>query len=175
MERVTKAEAARQMEVNRSTLTRWCAKHPALVDDDGLVSVDELKDHRDTVLNPALQTRGGQKEAKPEPKASDIAVSSLNADRARRERARADAEELDLAQRLGQTLRRDDVERALQSAAEIIRQTGSQLVKDHAERLASMEDPRAVEVHLDEMMRVLQARAADALIAAAGDEADNAA
>lgn len=170
------AEAAREIGVNRSTISRWCAAHPALLDDDRRVSIEELQEHRRTVINPALQTRGGKQKPAPEPRASETAVSGMNADRARRERSRADREELELAELMGQTLRRDDVEAALQSAAEVIRQTGGQLAKDHAERLAALDDPRAVEVHLMEMFRELQARAAEALAGASGrDEANHAA
>ena len=172
MVRVTRADAARELGLNRSTLTRWCGKHPSLVDDQGLVSVEELREHRQTVVNPALQTRGGEGAAGQGQSASETAMSNLNTDRARRERSRADLEELQLAEKMGQTLRRDGVEAALQGAAETIRQTGTQIVRDNAEKLARMDDARAVEVHLDEMMRQLQARASAALMAAVETEAD---
>ena len=60
MERVTQAEAARTLGMHKSTVTRWVQKHPALLDDAGLVSIDDLRRHRDETVNPKLITRGLQ-------------------------------------------------------------------------------------------------------------------
>ena len=170
--RVTMAEAARQLGQHRSTVTRWCKAHPALLDEDGRVSVEELREHRDTVVNPALQTKASRTSQRSDGAA---AVSGMNADRGRRERANADMAELDLAERLGQTLRRDDVEMELAAAAETLRSVAGQIVKDRAERLALLSDVRAVEVELEQIMRDLMDKAASALEAAAGESRQDAA
>lgn len=150
------------MGLNRSTVTRWCKAHPALLDDDGLVSVDELVAHRDQVINPKMQTRGpvaddpseAPRRAPDGAKASPP-TSQLNSDRARVEAAKAAGAELDLAERLRQTLRRDEVEALIADAGEKLRQAAGQMVRDKAEALARIDDPRAMEAALDDMMRDL--------------------
>lgn len=184
MERVRRAEAARILGLDKATVTRWVQKNPALLDDRGLVSVAELQAHRDATINPKLQTRGvgaqgaahgseadDTQPAVPEPREAreSGAGSQLNTHRTRHEAVRAQAAELDLAERLGLTLRRQDVEAAVASAAETIRQAAAQVAKDRAELLARIDDPRAMERALDELMRELLDKAAAALSAAAQD------
>ncbi|MCU0909807.1 MAG: hypothetical protein MUE98_00240 [Rhodobacteraceae bacterium] len=172
MARITRAEAARQLGINKSTVTRWVAKHPALADERGLVLVDEIRAHRDAMINPKLQTRGptGAQEqdgAAPQRQETADKRPSINDHRSRTEAAKAIEAELDLAERLGLTVRRDDVERAVASAGETIRQKAAQIVRDRAERLARIDDPRAMERALDDLMRDLMSEAAAALSAAA--------
>ena len=81
MDRVTRAEAARQLEVDRATSTREVQKNPALLDEQGMVNVDELRAVRQSTLNPKLQTRGTG--AVPQ-------VSTLNASRERTELTKAE-------------------------------------------------------------------------------------
>lgn len=185
-ERVTKAEAARVIEVNRSTVTRWCNKHPALVDEDGKVSIEELARHRDTVINPALQTRKGKGKEEAAPKASGPSAEgapaetapatapdsgpNLNLHRARSEEIKAFTAELDLADRLGRTVERSRVEAAAAEAAELIKATAAQLVRDRAEPISRLEDVREVELALGEMMDELLQKAAKALAGAAGGD-----
>lgn len=150
MQRVTRAEAARQLGVNKATITRWVQKHPALLDADGLVSVDELRAHRDAVIDPRLQTNAAAKKTSPAPAATAV---SMNDHKTRRERAMADDAELDLAERLGVTLQRREVESAVAEAAELLKQTATQMIRDRAEILTKIEDVREMERALDELFR----------------------
>lgn len=158
MDRVTRADAARQIGVNKGTISRWIQKHPALLGDDGLVSVEELTRHRDQVVNPALQTKGTASADRQENQGP-----SLNDHRSRKERAVAYDAELDLADRLKLTLLREDVERSVAEAGEMIRQKASQISRDRAEKLARIDDVRAMEKALDDMMTDLFIAASKAL------------
>lgn len=174
MERTTRAQAARELGLDKATITRWCQKHPALLDEDGLVNVDELRHHRTTVVNPKLQTRIGTQAPAEETAAAPVAPErdtgpSLNDHRTRKERAQADNEELDLAERLGLTLRREEVDKAISEAVDVMRKTSAQMVRDRAERLSVIDDARAMERALEDMMRELMAATAAALAEACSD------
>lgn len=150
MQRVRPAEAARQLGLNKSTISRWLKKHPALLGDDGLVDVEELRAHRDGQINPNLQTRGPAAEARDAP---DAAPTETPRDhRARYEKARADDAELDLAERLGETLRRRDVEAAVAEAAATLNQAATRVCRDRAERLVRIDDPRAMQTELEKLV-----------------------
>lgn len=174
MERVTRAEAARELNLDRATITRWVQKNPALLDDEGRVSIEQLRQHRDEVINPKLQTRGTAPAG-----SGPVAMSgrsSLNDTRERTEAAKANSAELDLADRLRLTLRRDEVEAAVASAGEILKQTAQALARDRAEALARITDPREMERALDELMREMLAKGSQALsLAAVSSEASHAA
>jgi hypothetical protein len=157
MERVTRAEAARALALNRATITRLVQKNPALLDADGRVNLDELRELRDATVNPKLQTRGRLVE-KPD---------TLNDNRARTEAAKAETAELDLAERLGLTLRRDEVEAAIASAGAELRQLAFQMARDRAEAIAAASDVREVETMLEALMRDLLERGANAMTLAA--------
>ena len=168
MGRTSRAQAARELGLDKATITRWCQKHPALLDENGLVSVEELREHRLTVVNPKLQTRVSSQaapavETAAIPATPDQAGPSLNDHRTRKERAQADDAELDLAERLGLTLRREDVERAIAEAGDVMRKTAAQMVRDRAERLSVIDDARAMERALEDMMRDLLAATSAAL------------
>lgn len=169
--RVTITAAAGRLGVNKSTISRWVAKHPALRDEDGLVDPDELRAHRDQVVDPRLQTRGAAaSQARGTSSTGASGVASLNDARQRTERAKAEMSELDLVLRLGHTLNRADVETALVAAAETLKAEAMQVVKEQAERLATIDDSRAMEVALREIMTDLMEAMAQALNRAA--EAD---
>jgi hypothetical protein len=167
MERVTRAEAARTLGVSKGTVWNWVNKHPALLGDDGLIDLVELRSHRDQVANPALQTR---LKAKP---VSDPAARAggpvLNDHRARGEAAKAITAELDLADRLKLTLSRADVESQIGQAGEILKRKAAELAKDRAEALARIDDPRTMERALDDLMRQLLEQGALALTLAMSD------
>jgi plasmid maintenance system antidote protein VapI len=163
MDRVRRAEAALALGVHKSTVTRLCKENPSLVDDAGLVNVDELRRHRDATLNPALQTRGSA--AAPERQPS--AQGNLNETRSRTEAAKAETAELDLAERLGLTLRRDEVVAAVSAAGDVMRQAAGQLARDRAEALTRIIDVREMERALDDLMREVLTRGAQALTLAA--------
>ena len=154
MDRVTRAEAARALTVNRATITRLVHKNPALLDDEGRVNVDEIRQLRDATLNPKLQTRGAN---------ASPPHARLNDSRTRTESAKAETAELDLAERLSLTLRRDDVEEAIAAAGDLLRQTGFQMARDHAERMASCQDVREAERALEDFVRTLLERAANSM------------
>lgn len=157
MDRVTRAEAARELALNRATITRLVQKNPALLDDDGKVSIQELLELRDATVNPKLQTR--TKDTAPQ--------STLNDTRARTESAKAETAELDLAERLGLTLRRDEVEGAIAAAGAELRQLAFQMVRDRAEQFAVVSDVRDAEAMLDQFVRDLLEKGANALTLAA--------
>ncbi len=173
MERMTRAAAARELGIDKSTLTRWVQKHPALVGDDGLVDLAELREHRDAVANPKLQTRGGGASAQTG-QIRGSGATAVNDHRARGEAAKAISAELDLADRLKLTLVRADVESQIAQAGEVLRRKAAEIAKERAEALARIENPRAMERALDEMMRRLLEQGASALILAMRPEADSA-
>lgn len=176
MDRVTRAEAARRLGLDRATVTRWVQKNPALLDADECVSLEELERHRNEVINPKLQTRGSGFAAPRTVQRSDGSPQiSLNDTRTRTESAKAESAELDLADRLRLTLRRDQVESAIVSAAEIIKQTAQALARDRAETLARITDQRHMELALAALMDDLMQKASQALtLAANADEVPDA-
>ena len=161
MKRVRQSEAARRLGVNRSTVSRWVKRNPDLEDQDGFVSIEELSEFRNSIVNPIMRS---------DPLASSTptkSVTSLNDHRARREEARAELEELQLAEKRSLILRRSDVEAKLAAAGTFLRQHASHLARDHSERLALISDVREMERALDGMMRDFLAAAARALDEAA--------
>lgn len=171
MQRVTAAEAARALDVNRSTVSRWLKKNPALVDAGGRVSVDELRRHREAVIDPRLETNTAERAAEPGP--ARRAGPSINDHKERLERAKADEAELDLAERLGQTLVRADVERAIGEAGEQLRQDIAAAVRDEAERLAQISDVREMELAVRKLFAEVVATSVEGLVdQLAGDAAD---
>jgi hypothetical protein len=156
MNRVTRAEAARELALDRATITRLVQKNPALLDEQGLVNLDEVRSLRDATVNPKLQTR-----------ARDVPSGTLNDTRARHESAKAESAELDLAERLGLTLRRDEVESAIAAAGTELRQIAFQMVRDRAEAFAVVKDVREAETLLDQFVRDLLEKGANALTLAA--------
>lgn len=171
-ERVSRAEAARQIGVNKATITRLCKANPALLGDDGLVNVNEIASLRQAVVNPKLQTKTAATGKAPD----EPSASSLNGSRGRVESVKADMVEMDLAERLGQTLRRDDVEATVAAAGNLLRQTAFAVARDRAELLARIEDVREMERALEDLMREVLDKGVQALsLAAASAEASSAA
>lgn len=148
--------------VDKATVTRLVQQQPALLGEDGLVDPEELRRVREATRHPGLQTRGAA--AAP---AGNGRSAGLNAVRERTEQAKAQTAELDLAERLGLTLRRDDVVASVAAAGQVMKQTASQLARDAAERLVRIDDVRAMERALDDLMREVLAKGAQALSLAA--------
>lgn len=157
MDRVTRAEAARELALNRATITRLVQSNPALLDDDGKVSIEEIAALRDATVNTKLQTR----------MKDDAPRRALNETRERTETVKNQIAELDLADRLGLTLRRDEVESAIAAAGAELRQTAFQMARDRAELFAVVSDVRDAETLLDQFVRDLLEKAANALTLAA--------
>lgn len=172
MSRMTQSAAARELGIHKSTVTRWVQNHPALVGDDGMVDVAELRQHRDAVVNPRLQTRQGSGAAPGGNTAAQPLAPNMNDHRTRGEYVKAVMAELDLAEQLKLTLRRDDVARAVASAGDVLKRTASGLAKDRAEHLARIDEPRAMERALDDLMREMLEKGATALILALASDAD---
>lgn len=172
MSRVSLSAAAQELGVNRSTVTRWTQAHPALKDENGRVSVDELRTHRALVIHPGNQTNTTPP---PDtlPDSDGRPAASVNEARRRREEARAEEAELDLAHRRRQTLVRSEVEAAVSEAGEIIKQAALQLARDRADALALIDDGRAMEVALETLVRDLLDQAAHALAVVALDAQEN--
>lgn len=160
-DRVTPAEAARQLGCNRATVGRWVKKNEALTDENGLVSVEELRRFRAEVVNPANATRGPATGDEPQTPRGP----SMNDHRARRERAQADEAELDLADRLGRTLDRRQVEIAVGDAVDAMRQAALQAARDRAEALSRITDPREMERALTDFLDVALSAAGERLAA----------
>ena len=140
-DRVSRAEAARTLGVSPSTITRLVQANPELLDKTGEVSVAEIIELR----------RSGQ-----------LTVRSARADM---DRAKATMAEMDLAERLANTLRRDDVEAAFSTAVAVLKQTSADLVTSHADQLARIGDSREMERALEDLMREFLATAARAMCA----------
>jgi len=159
---MTRADAARALGLDKSTVTRWTKKHPALLGDDGLVDLRELQRHREAMVNPALKTwRDAQPlDAMPLPR---IRGGSINDHRARGEGAKAINAEMDVAKRLNQTVIRADVETAIVDAFEVLKSQATSLAQDRAEALARIDDPRAMERALEDLLRELLEKGADDL------------
>jgi hypothetical protein len=162
-ERVSRAEAARQIGVDKATITRLVNANPALLDEAKRVSVAEIESLRQATVNPKLQTRTGKR---PEP-AGEIQPSGLNQSRGRAEAVKAEMAEMDLAERLGRTLRRDDVEAAVAAAGNLLRQNAFAVARDRAELLARIDDPREMERALEDLMREVLEKGVQALSLAA--------
>ncbi|MEC9434484.1 MAG: hypothetical protein VYD87_16390 [Pseudomonadota bacterium] len=162
-DRVTQAEAARQLGLNRSTVSRLVAANPALADEGGRVSVEEVRRLRAETSDPRLATKTPDA-ARP--------ASTMNDHRARAERAKADVAELDLAERLGRTLDRRAVEIAVGDAAETLRQAGVQMARDCAEALSRVEDPREMERELVRFFEAALAAGVTGLLSELGDDAE---
>lgn len=166
MQRVKAIDAARELGVNKSTVSRWLKANPALLDHDGLVSVEEIRAHRSATIDPRLQTRGPQSDGNVERIAAKSPdVPTINDHKSRYERARADDAELDLAERLELTLRRRDVEAAVADASETLKQAAAQICRDEAERMVRIEDPREMERALDDLVRRVMAAGTSQLAA----------
>lgn len=167
-ERVSRAEAARQIGVDKATITRLVKANPALLDDAGQVSVSEISALRQATVNPKLQTRTGKQSQGRADAASDMGdVPNLNSARNRAETVKAEIAEMNLAERLGQTLRRDDVENAVAAAGNLLRQNAFAMARDWAERLARIDDPREMERALEDLMREVLEKGVQALSLAA--------
>ncbi|HMO72642.1 MAG TPA: hypothetical protein PKC84_13550 [Paracoccaceae bacterium] len=168
-ERVTRAEAARRLNIDRSTVTRLVKAHPALLDDAGHVCPDEIARQRDAVLNPALQTRLGPQAGRAggAPAVAAATGPTLNDSRTRAETAKAEQAELDLAERLGLTLDRRQVEDCLASAGQMLGQRQEQDLRAHAERLARIDDTREMERALRALFDAQREAFAQALALAA--------
>jgi hypothetical protein len=180
--RMTMAAAAAAMGVARSTVTRWCQKHPALLGDDGLVDLEQLRGHRDQVIDPRLQTRtsGEATEAATAPARPADAPrrhraapppSSLNDHRARREAAAADEAELNLAERMGETISRRAVVDAVMEAGQYAQQAVGQIARDRAERIARIVTVREAERAIEDALHALLRVQAEALAAAVRERA----
>lgn len=164
MDRVSRAEAARTLGLNKSTVTRWVQDHPALLNDDGTVSIEQLRAHRDLTVNPKLVTRGPQVAAGEGVLPAGLAGSGrLNDVRSRTESAKAESAELDLAERLNLTLRRDEVEDAVAAAGQMMKQIAQRLVRERAEALTRIADVRQMERALEEFVREILASGAQSL------------
>ncbi len=144
-----------------------------MLGDDGLVSVTEIAQLRQAVVNPKMQTRTGKQAAGAAPGGM---VEALNGARGRSEAAKAQMAEMDLAERLGRTLRRDDVEAAVAAAGNLLRQNAFAIAIARAEVMARIDDVREMERALEDLMREVLDKGVQALsLAAAPSEVTSAA
>lgn len=150
--RVTQAEAARRLEINRSSIKRYLDEYPELLAADGTIDFAELKKHRGDNPRIADPSRAPS-ERKPPKEAPGGAGRRGN--KARLEEIRAWEAERDWAVSIGQLV---DPTRQLDAAVE-----AAAALRDRAmapeptlcERLAEERDPRAVQALLRETNRAM--------------------
>lgn len=188
-------EAARAINVNASTITRYLRQHPELNRGGAgrpLVDLDELKRHRTENVNAVMSGNHGGRllgeppavapPPEPEPEEHEDERRSIGprkpsyADaKTVAEATRARLAQLELARRLKQVVSRAEVEQALLEAGQTLRQLLAARARSIAEDLSALNDPREITARLDEEDRACLERIADALASALESGADAAA
>lgn len=158
---VSKAEYSRLKRVNRSTITRWVGAGRVVLDEDGNVLVAETEARLAETADPEkagvvdrhAEERGGQVAdlfhaeqagaAKPK-RDKSTHYSDRIRESARREKARAEMEELDLAERKRNLTDVPGVQKAMIDFATLSREKYSRLAFDLKFKLAVESDPTAV-------------------------------
>lgn len=168
MQRITQSAAAKKLGVHKSTVSRWIKTHPSLLGDDRLVDFDQLQQHRDALVNPALQRPApSDADQLPLSTASGKSTETFRDSKSRREAALADEAERRVADLLGQTMVRADVEAAAAEAYILANRLITEHVRTHADRLCSITEPREMERELRKAIEAVLQVASDGLTAAA--------
>lgn len=171
------SEAARQLGVHKSTISRNVTagiipNHGS--DDEPLVNVEEAREARDRELDPTKQNNAagrvlGESDAAAEldeaPPAAEentageshspVADSSLLRHRATREEFDAKRARLAYEREAGLLVYKADVNQALVDAARTCRDAGLRLSKRLAPELAAISDPAEIERRMNEELRAL--------------------
>lgn len=175
-------EAARELGLNPSTVSRWVRQYPELnrgTDDEIDVDIEKLREHRAQNVNAAMsgnhaglfQDENENQDASPAAGGGEDRGSvtpGLAAARTRVAEAQAHKAELDLAERLGEVVDLAGVEAAFRTAGVALRQAMESRARPLSEVLAGMTDARAIALRLDEEDRALLTRVMNELRKALG-------
>lgn len=179
-------DAADVIGVSHSTVSRYLKRYPDLNRGTAgrpLVDVDEYRLHRGENIHvpasgdaptpavPAVPADPASASAAD----ADADVPSYNKEKARREKANATTAELNLAERLGKVVPRDEVEATIFEAGQALRDAMERRSHELSERLAVMNDPAAIAALLEQEDRKLLKEFLENLQAAVADESDDAA
>jgi hypothetical protein len=170
--RIKPADAARRLEINRSTLKRYLDRYPELVDERGHVDFDELARHR--ADNPQIADAEG---AKPPKHSQSAETGDRRGNKHRLEEIKTWEAEREFARTIGQLVDPTAMTDALAEAAVALRDKFMAPDPVLCERLAGETDPRTVATLLRESNRIAHQDFADAMkrVAGGAPEADNAA
>lgn len=160
--RVHQAEAARQLGVNRSSLSRYLKEYESLVDSDGKVDVDEIRAHRDANL------RVPETSARPAAaKRSDSTATRTRHSESKARRAELEVErlELELAKEAGELVEAAAIVEPVIEATGLMRDKLLMPEISLGERLAAERDPTVCcslvaeynRAQLDECVKALEA------------------
>lgn len=166
---VPAAEAARRLGVNRSSIKRYLDKYPELVSStDGrtkYVDPDRLAAHREENINPAIQhNHAGEPGIREEPPPTSPPSAPLPEDALdetlagedgqqpttqseayrRYNLARARRQELEYEKEIGNVVPREEVERAVRQASQLLREQAATSARKLADKLASLDAPSDV-------------------------------
>lgn len=172
--------AAKAAGLNPSTVTRYLRKHPELnrgTAAEPKVVPAELIAHRANYVNAAMSNNhAGRLQDEPAPAADERRsppgegkrrVTYADA-RAVTEAAKATTAQLDLAERLGQTVALDRVDAALYEAGQALQQLLDARRLQLSDELAALADPAAIEEKLEAADRDVMTKVSDALDRALG-------
>lgn len=167
---VPAAEAARRLGVNRSSIKRYLDRYPELVSStDGrtkYVDPDRVAAHREENINPAIQHNhagepGIREEPAPPSRPPDAALPEDALDETlagedgqqpttqseayrRYNLARARRQELEYEKEIGNVVPREEVERAVRQASQLLREQAATSARKLADKLASLDAPSDV-------------------------------
>lgn len=171
-------EAARELGLNASTVSRYLARNPELnrgTDARPLVDVAELRDHRAGNVNFAMSGNhvgrllddpdddGEAVAPAPSGERRSPARGTYSQAKAARETIQARTAQLVLEEKLRAIVSRSAVEDAAFEAGQLLQAELAARNKVLAERLATTDDPRAIRAMLDDEDRKLLDRLANAL------------
>ncbi|MBN9568712.1 MAG: hypothetical protein J0H79_14020 [Alphaproteobacteria bacterium] len=148
--RIKPAEAARRLEINRSTLKRYLDRYPNLVDERGWVDFDELRQHR--LDNPQIADAATAKAPKP---AQSEDTAARRGNKHRLEEIRAWEAEREWAKSIGQLV--DPMAMVDELAESAVAMRDRFMAPDPVlcERLAGESDPRVIMQLLRDANRVV--------------------
>jgi hypothetical protein len=152
--RVKPAEAARKLKINRSSLSRYLQQYDTLLDDAGLVDLEELRQHR--ADNPRIADQSAaQGDAGDAPKSKSAATASRKGAKGRVDEIRAWEAERDWAQSIGQLIDPSKLQDEALDAVTALRDKLMAPEQTLCERLAEERDPLVVKQLLRETNRAL--------------------
>lgn len=159
---MTRAEFARHRGCDRALITRWVKRGRLVLTEDNQVDVEASEARIDETADPK---RAGEVRSRPGRGTRGQALDPIRAARTRNELAVAEARELDLAERRGELVRRDQAERAATLAAGAIAKALEAMPTRIGGRMAAMfgGDERQAIAVLDEEADALRKLIADEL------------
>ena len=156
-ERVKPAEAARRLNLARSTVKRYLDEYPELKGDDGLIDYRELAKHRGD--NPRTNEAPDVTPRKP---AAPPKQTGRSAAKQRLEEASAEIREIELAKMRGELVDAGLIGDAVTEAAMMLRDKLTMPDLVTCEKFAAEQNPRAIQAMFREYHRgALEALVAD--------------